>query len=107
MLIWTEGYWPWIMGGDVNAPLGMEVDGGEPISLGDGIQVHEIKLPDGRTAIAEASTGAIVGVNLQTVRDDVAKADPAFMRQQISAAKQRAQKVQRLEVAEFLRIWEA
>lgn len=107
MLIWTEGYRPWIMGGDVHAPLGVEMDGGEPIAVGHDIMVHEIKFSDGRTAIAEATTGAIVGDDLQTVRDDVSAADPAVMRQQVQAASQRVPRVQRLSEAEFLQVWKA
>lgn len=107
MLIWTEGYRPWIMGGDVNAPLGVEMDGGEPINIGHDIMVHEIKFSDGRTAIAEATTGAIVGTDLQTVRDDVAATDPAVMQQQVQAAGQRVSRVQRLSESEFLRMWKA
>lgn len=107
MLIWTEGYRPFIMGGDVNAPLGVEVEAGEPIDVGHGVHVHEIKFSDGRTAIAEATTGAIVGTELQTVRDDVAAADPDFMRQQVQEAGQRVPRVQRLPESEFLQVWKA
>lgn len=107
MLIWTEGYRPFIMGGDVNAPLGVEMDGGEPINIGHDIMVHEIKFSDGRTAIAEATTGAIVGTNLQTVRADVAAANPAVMQQQVQAAGQLVPRVQRLSESEFLQVWKA
>lgn len=105
MLIWTEGYRPFILGGDVNAPLGVEVEAGEPIDLGHDIRVHEIKFANGRTAIAEATTGAIVGTDLQTVKDDVAQAAPADMHEQIENGRRRLAKVQRLSLDEFLRVW--
>lgn len=107
MLIWTEGYRPFIMGGDVNAPLGVEVEAGEPIDVGHGVHVHEIKFADGRTAIAEATTGAIVGTDLQTVRDDVTQADPEIVRRQIEEGRKRVPKVYRLDITEFLRVWQA
>jgi len=105
MIIWTEGYQPFIMGGDVNAPLGVEVEAGEPIDLGQDIRVHEIKFPDDQIAIVEATTGAIVGSDLQTVKADLSQADPVVVQQQLQAAQQRRLKVRTLSMAEFLRIW--
>lgn len=107
MLIWTEGYQPFIVGGDVNAPLGVEVslEGGESIDIGQGIRVYEVKFPDGRTAIVEATTGAIVGSDLQTVKDDLSQADSVVVQRQLQAAQQRRLKVRQLPMAEFLRIW--
>lgn len=109
MLIWTEGYRPWIMGGDVNAPLGVEVDVSalSPIDLGRGVQVYEIKFPNDSVAIVEASSGAIVGSQLEQVREDMASAELEVVQQQINQARVRAARVNALPQDQFLQLWKA
>jgi hypothetical protein len=43
MLIWTTAYRPFIMGGNVNAPIGIKVEVGEKIHVGKGLGTVEPK----------------------------------------------------------------
>lgn len=99
--IWTEAYSPFIMGGDVNAPIATEVEVGEPVVLAEGISVYLITSPTGSTYVAEATTGAFVGTSMEQVRADVEDADPAVMKQQLEAASERVKKAEMLEPERF------
>jgi len=88
IIIWTAAYRPFIMGGNVNAPIATTYDVvGEPIDLGKGIKVWVIVSPKGTIHIADAETGAFVGDNLDQVKTDVAEADEEVMKQQLVDAK--------------------
>jgi len=101
LTIWTACYSPWIMGGDVNAPIATEVEVGKPISLGKGIKAYVIDAPNGDTYIAEASTGAFVGDDLGQVRKDVEEAEPAVMKLQIAQAKEQFKNARHLTEEDF------
>jgi hypothetical protein len=103
--IWTQGYQPFIMGGDVHAPLGAEVEVGPIVEVGKGIQVRVVQAPPGKECVAEVTTGAIVGTSLEMVRDDIAVAAPAVILQQLEQAKQELLKVRWLTAEEFWRIY--
>jgi len=82
------------MGGDVNAPLGTLVEVGELFDLGQGYQGYLVANPNtGTTYVAEVQTGAIVGPDLQTVRQDIEEADPKTMAAQIGKAMEDQEKV--------------
>lgn len=100
MRVWTEAYSPFIMGGDVRAPIGAEVEAGEPINLG-GVSVCVVHSPAGRTFIAEASTGAFVGTSLGMVKKDLSAADPTVIKKQLKDAAERAKKVRWLDTDKF------
>lgn len=89
MRIWTIGYFPWILGGDVkpNVMADVEVDG--PHDLGKGYIGYRAASPSGKTYIAESETGAIIGGSLSMVRADIADADEEVMRKQIANAHER------------------
>lgn len=102
MLVWTEGYSPFIMGGDVNAPIGADIEVGEKIPLGKGIFGYLVASPiSGETFVAEAETGAFVGPTIERVRADIEAADEDVMADQIVAAKERLKKVRTLDAHEF------
>lgn len=101
MLVWTEAYTPFIMGGDVNAPIATEVETGEPIHLDHGITVYLVPSPKGEIYIAESTTGAFVGTSLEEVKKDIATADPQEMQQQLAKAKERVKKATILDKEKF------
>lgn len=85
-VIWTAAYSPFIMGGDVNAPISTEVEVGEPFDLGGGFTGYLVVSPKGRTHVVEAETGAFVGTSIDEVKANIAAGDPAVMRKQITDA---------------------
>ena len=103
MIIWTRGHRPFILGGDVNAPVGIKIEEpGEKHELGKGYYCYVITSPlTGKTYVAEAETGAIVGSLLVGVRDDVTAADPKVMKQQIYLAREEKTRVLVLEADKF------
>ena len=84
MEIWTLQYRPFIMGGDVHQPVKCDVEVDGPHDLGGGYQGYIATAPDGRTFVAEATSGAIVGPTLDEVRRDISQADPAVMAKQVA-----------------------
>ena len=102
LLVWTAGYNPWVMGGDVHAPVGTELEVGEKIDLGKGYFGYLVVSPiSGNTHVAEAETGAFVGDSINDVRKDIEEADEKMMAEQIAAARERLKKVRRFSKEEF------
>ena len=103
MRIWTEAYRPFLMGGDVHAPVStemeMELDG--LIDIGHGLQAYLIVDPEGQTHVAESTTGAFIGTTIDQVRADLEAADPEVVRQQIEDAKERVKKADYIEPEQF------
>ena len=99
--IWTAAYSPFIMGGDVNAPIATEVEVGDPIDLGGGIKGFVVVSPKGRIHVAEASTGAFVGTDVDKVKADIAAGDPAVMKKQLAEAKEQFKNANHLEPEAF------
>ena len=103
MLIWTQGYSPWILGGDVHAPVGAEIAVGECYDLGGGFKGYLVASPlTGETYVAEATTGAIVGSSLKEVRADISAADADTMTRQVEEA---AEQVKRVRVEPAKEFW--
>jgi hypothetical protein len=94
-LIWTEGYDPFIMGGDCRAPIGLKVEVGEKVPIGKGFFAYVIRNPTRKRKqhIVCAVSGAIVGSSLRGVRKDVKEGDIDVMRKQVRDAKKRRTKV--------------
>lgn len=102
LLVWTEAYTPWIMGGDVNAPIGARLKCGERIELGGGFFGYVFTSPlSGKTCVAEEQTGAIVGPTVEQVRADIEEAEPAVMAKQIEQALKRRRSVRTLSPDAF------
>jgi len=97
MKIWTEAYRPFIMGGNVHAPVSIEMELDDPIDIGHGLQAYLIVDPEGRTHVAESTTGAFIGTTIDQVRADLAAADPEMVKSQMEDAKVRAQKADPLD----------
>ena len=101
-IIWTTGFRPFIMGGNVNAPLAAKVEVGKPVKLSKDISVFVVKSPlTGETHVADADSGALVGTSLKSVREDVRTGDKKVMKKQIAEAKEQFKKAVMLEPEEF------
>jgi hypothetical protein len=108
MKIWTRAYRPFLMGGNVNAPIICDVPVSGPFDIGGGQQGYLAVSPKGHTFVAESVTGAIVGSTIKDVKTDIATADPPRKRAPDGAADEpppsAAQQCERLsEPAEWRR----
>lgn len=92
--IWTWGYRPFIMGGDVNYVLACKVPCTGPFKVGRGYEVYVATAPNGTTFVAEAQSGAIVGGSLEQVREDIRTGDPKMMQKQVTEALESAKKAE-------------
>lgn len=102
LVVWTNGYSPFIMGGDVHGPIGTEIEVGERFDLGRGFFGYLVASPiSGKTYVAEATTGAFVGPSLKVVRADVESGEPEDMREQVEEAAERRKKVRMLAPDDF------
>jgi hypothetical protein len=104
--IYTMFYFPFVMGGNVWQSRACEVEVDELHELGGGYQGYLVTSPNGHYVVAEATTGAMVGPNLEEVRKDIAEADPDVMAKQMAQAKSDSTGVQELEPEKFWHEWE-
>jgi hypothetical protein len=84
--MWTKSYRPFVMGGSVNYLVGCELETPEEVDLGKGVVGYVVLTPKGSTAIAEKTSGAIVGTSLQDVREDIDSCGAEMMADQLAAA---------------------
>lgn len=101
LTIWTEAYTPFIMGGDVNAPICTTVEVDEAIDMGCGIQAYLITAPFGKTYVAESVTGAFVGNSIEEVRKNIEDGNEEVMCGQIEQSKVRVKKAHHLSPEDF------
>ena len=99
--VWTRSYRPFILGGDVNAPVASMVEAQGPFPLGKGYKGYLIVAPNGKTWVAESTTGALVGPTLDEVRADIKAAKPSVMKAQIEDAKIQVEKAYLVPAKEF------
>lgn len=81
------GYFPMIMGGNVNQPMITEIKPIEEKSIGKGFKAFSFKTPNGSLRIAESITGAIVGNSFEKVIEDVKQTTKKIMMEQINEGK--------------------
>ncbi len=108
MIIWTEAYRPFIMGGDVYAPISTEVDDKRLATARfrkQGVSVCLVPNPAGGIVVAEQTTGAIVGNDFRTVTGDLNEADPEVVAKQLAEAAKRRKKCTALPPNEFWRLY--
>lgn len=101
LTVWTSAYRPFMMGGNVNAPIATEVEVGDSFELGHGIRAHLVVSPSGKTHVAEATTGAFVGTDIDEVKADVSAADPKVMEDQLDWAKKEFEKADHISNERF------
>lgn len=105
--IWTEAYRPFVMGGDVHAPVATEVEVGAPVTV-SGVDLYVVPSPlTGETHVAEGSTGALVGTSLKEVMADIAAADPRVMADQLKEAAVRAREADAVSPKSFWKLLNA
>lgn len=99
--IWTRAYQPMRMGGDVHAPVATTVEALGPFDLGRGLEGYLATDPQGRTAVAEAETGALIGPTIEAVAEDVSTADPKIVDDQMAWARNMAARAEDVPPEEF------
>jgi len=87
MTIWTMGYFPFTMGGRVNAPMTTEIDMIEEKEVGYGVKAFSWKTPKGSIRISESETGAIIGDSFEDVMNDIKETTPQMVAKQMNDAK--------------------
>ena len=106
LTVWTRAYRPFLMGGNVHAPISTELEVDEPVDLGNGVQGHLLTSPGGTTIVAEASTGAFVGPDIETVKKNIADAEPEVLEQQLEAARELFKTADPVTEEEFWRLYD-
>jgi len=99
--VWTLGYSPWIMGGDVHGPIGVIAPALGPFHVGHTYWVYLVLSPSGIVHAAEVNSGAFVGLSLKEVRDDIKTGDIHLMAKQVSDALAKSAEVRMLEPEDF------
>lgn len=108
MKVWTEAYRPFIVGGDVNAPVSCDLEpASSPLELGKGYMGVIVVSPVGKTFIVEVITGGIVGKYIDEVRKDVEDSDEEVLRAQIEIGKRRSEETVPVTQQEFWRVLRA
>lgn len=84
MKIWTQAYRPFIMGGNVNAPVMAEVEVSDnEMYVGKGYSVRFARSPKGKLFVIDIITGGIIGNDIEQVGKDIFEGDEDVMRKQI------------------------
>ncbi len=103
--IWTYGYSPFTMGGNVNRPIMTEIGYIEEKSIGKGLLAFSFKTPKGTIRIAESETGAIVGESFEEVKKDIMAADKKVIVKQIEDAKKTIEGIPVMDKNEFFQMY--
>ena len=103
--VWTKAYRPFLMGGNVNAPVSTVVEVGEPVEADNDIKLHEIKSPQGTTHVVESTTGAFVGTDIEQVKKDIKNADPEVIQDQLENAKRELEACDALDSEAFWKLF--
>ncbi len=99
--IYTECYQPFRMGGNLREPIACTVEAFGPFDLGKGFEAYVVCDPDGRTVVAEAISGGLVGDTIENVRKDVEEGNEAAMARQIDEGKQITARARDIDAGEF------
>ncbi len=102
--VWTWGYFPFTIGGRCNREIATMVQARGPYDLGLGYKGYIAKSPNGRTYIAEATTGAFIGSTLVEVRDDIATGDREIMKRQVADSAKSVANAQVLKSDDFWKL---
>ena len=103
MKVFTLEYVPFVMGGSVWQPMACEVEADGPHDIGHGFEGYIVTAPNGKTFIAEAISGAFVGPDLETVRNDIRIGEKETMQKQVYDALAMSEKARMAEPDEFWR----
>ncbi len=84
MKIWTQAYRPFMMGGNVNAPITAEVEVSDnEMYVGKGYSIRTAISPKGKLFVVDVITGRIVGNDIEQVGKDISEGDENVMEKQI------------------------
>lgn len=97
VVAWIPRYMPFIMGGDVHKPACAELEVAEETPVGRSYTVFRVVAPNGTDFYVEALSGAILGSDLQMIKDDIEQGDQEYMERQIATSIQQRNKAQQLE----------
>jgi hypothetical protein len=101
--VWITNYRPFIMGGDVHAPIMCEIEVVGEYDLGKGYKGWLFASPSGKTFVSETETGAIVGSTIDEVKQDIVEADEEVMKNQIQEARKLVKRAYMASEEEFWR----
>ncbi len=104
--VWTMGYFPFQMGGNVHRPMSTEVKASELHDTPKGIKLFTFLTPKGTLRVCEAETGAIVGNSLGEVMNDIATAKKSVMKAQVREAKLALRNVKVMTPDEFFKLYD-
>jgi hypothetical protein len=99
--VFTLGYFPFTMGGNVWQPICCEVEADGPHDIGKGYKGYVITAPNGKTFIAEATTGAFVGPDLKTVKEDITLGEESVMVEQVAKAMEQSKQAKEMTPDKF------
>lgn len=101
--IFTRAYRPFLMGGDVHAPVACEAEVADvEYDFGQGFRGYLVHAPNGQTAVVEKRSGAIVGWSLDEVRRDIKEAKSIdMMGEQVIAAVEQSKQADKISEKEF------
>lgn len=76
MKVWTRAYRPFILGGDVHAPICCDLEPAtNQFDLGKGFVGVIVVSPMGKKFVVELQSGGIVGNSIMAVRKDIESSD--------------------------------
>jgi hypothetical protein len=104
MRVWTRAYRPFIMGGDVNRHICTDVQVQGPIELGRGYKAWVLVKPTGGCLYVEEVTKALIGDDLEMIKNDVAAADVQVMDKQLSDESRNGKTASYVSPDEFFRL---
>jgi len=99
--VFTVGYFPFTMGGNVWRPICCEVEVDGPHDIGKGYKGYVVTAPNGKTFIAEATSGAFVGPDLKTVKEDITLGEKNVMVEQVAKAVEQSKGAKEITPDEF------
>jgi hypothetical protein len=102
--VYMEAYQPFRLGGDLRRPVATVLDAVGPFDIGKGYEAFIVYSPAGVTRIVDSKTGAFVGEDLKTVREDIAQGNVEEMADQITASKVRSDYAEDVAPAKFWQI---
>jgi len=101
--VFTLEYVPFVMGGNVWQPMATTVKADGPHDIGNGYKAYVVTAPNGKTFIAESTSGAFVGPDLETVKTDIQLGDPDIMKKQVKNAVVQSKQAREVDQDEFWR----
>jgi len=103
MKVWTKAYRPFIMGGNVNADVVADIQLNGQINVG-GTGLVMIQAPNGDLIWVCATTGGLLGEDLDSIRKDLAESNALVLAQQMIDMKDRGEKADPVTTEEFWKL---